>query len=379
MSVGSGYADNLGSAIEAASPGWGSPATINNRIPYKSETLSDVIAMIEDRSLRGIAGHDALDLGEKSVTGEVVTDIRYTLKSGSYFCGSDLWLSAAMGGAPAYNSGVNTMFLAASPSRPVTIAINKQVSIWEFISCMFGGFKISGKVGAELEVAFKVIAYNLLRTGTTNSASNFTALAANGGKRVLFADITTDSARTGSFRIGDIANALADGDRIGISDFSLDYNAGLTDSEFCTPDNNITVGAGVHSDARLTLQPERNKRREVTLDFTIPRYRTDQFFAWMNAGTELQCDITTSIDSAARTFKILMPYLKIVDVKADTKDEGMIPVPVKAKLLYQGGTSSATLHNDYMTNSVPTTNKIPEEFQIEIKNSADGRTAAIWS
>ncbi len=372
-----GYPLVCGSVIEAASPGWGTAAVITNRVPITKESLTEQVKFIEDNTLRGLAGHDALDAGEISVQGTIETDIRYTLKSGSYYCGSDLLLSAAMGTAPSYNSSVNTMFLAQSPSRPVTIAMNKQVSYWEFVSCMLNGFKITGKTGGALMAEFPVVAHRVLRTGTTNGSTQFAALAANGGKRVRFPDIT--------FRLGTLADALAAADAIGVNEFVLDYQSGLGDPEFSTPDYNVTVGAGTHGDntttrsPRLTLPVERNGRRKMELSFTLPRYYSNQMFTWRDAETELQCDIKTSIDSAARTFSILMPRLKIVEVKAETSGPEHVPLQVKAQLLFNGGTSSATLYNDYMTNSVPTTNKIPEEFQIEIKNSSDGRTAAIWS
>ncbi len=378
MGLGAGYPLICGSVIEAASPGWGTAATITNRIPVNKETLTEAIKMIEDMSLRGLAGQDALDLGEIGVTGEIETDLRYTLKSGNFFCGSDLWLAAAMGGSPLINASyVSTLLHTESPTRPVTIVFDKKVSYWEFVSCMFKGFKISGKVGEELKVSFPVVCHRLLRTGTTNGATQFTNLAANGGKRVLFPDLT--------FRIGDAANALAAGDALGINEFTLDFNSNLSDPEYSTPDYATTVGAGTHGDnatthaQRLTLQPARNGKRTVMLDFTLPRYQSDALSAWCEAGTELQVDIKSSIDSAARTFSILCPRVKLEKVDAPVDSPAMFPVKVKARLLYNGGTSSATLHNDYMTNSVTTTNKIPDEFQIELLNSTDGRTAVIWS
>lgn len=378
MGLGAGYPLICGSVIEAASPGWGTAATILNRIPVTKETLTDAVKMIEDMTLRGIAGQDALDLGTIGVTGDIETDIRYTLKSGNYFCGSDLWLSAAMGASPVINASyVSTLFHTPSPNRPVTIVFDKKVSYWEYVSCMLNGFKVSGKTGEALSASFPVVAHRLLRTGTANGSTQFAALAANGGKRVLFDDVV--------FRIGTLSDALAAGDALGINEFTLDYNSNLSEPEYSTPDYGTTVGAGTHGantttqSQRLTLQPARNGKRTCMLDFTLPRYQADTLFTWKALGTELQVDIKTSIDTAARTFSILCPRLKIESVDGNVDSPAMFPVKVKARLLWNGGTSTATLYNDYMTNSVDTTNKIPNEFEIEILNSTDGRTAAIWS
>jgi hypothetical protein len=377
MSLSAGYPFICGAGIEAASPGWGTAVNMTDRIPVTKETLTAAIKQIEDDTLRGISGKDALSNGEISVSGNIECDMRYTLKSGAYFCGSDLLLSAAMGGAPAINSNISTLFLTESPTRPVTIAMDKKVGIWEFESVMFKGFKLSWKVGTPLMLSLDAIAHRVLLTGTENEAAQFTALAANGGKRILFGDTT--------FRLGDLANALAAGDAIGISEATLTYEGNMSDPEFSSPDYGTTVGAGTHGDnatthsPNLTLPVVRNGKRDVTLELTCPRYMSNQLFTWRDAGTELQFDAKTSIDSVARTSSVLVPRLMLVDVQAPTDGPQLTQIKVKAKVLYNGGSTSGSGANIYMINSVPTTNKIPEEFQVEILNSTDGRTAAVWS
>lgn len=375
MPIGAGYPFICGSDIESVH---GTAVTVKNRVPVRKESLTDAIKLLADDTLRGLAGHDTLDLAEISVAGDVETDVRYTLRNGSFFCGSDLWLSLAMGGAPAFNNSISTLLLSESPSRPATIAFDKQVSYWEFVSCMFKGFKLLFKVGEPLTASFPLVAHRLLRTGTTNGAAQFNALAANGGKRVLGSDVT--------FRLGAISGgALAAAHAIGLSDATLDYNAGMSDPEFSSPDAGVAVGGGTHGDntttrsQRLTLPVVRNDRRSVLLEFNAPRYLSNQLFTWRDAATELQFDAATSIDSAARTFRLLVPRLILESVDANVDGPGIIPVKCKARCLFNGGTSSGGGVNSVMTNSVPTTNKIPEEFQLELKNSADGRTAAIWT
>lgn len=375
MAIGAGYPFICGAGVESV---WGTAVVMTDRIPVLKESLTDAIKMIEDASLRGFAGHDALDLGTIDVKGSLSTDLRYTQKSGTFFCGSDMLLSIAMGGAPVINSNVMTLFLAESPAKYITLAMDKKVSYWEFESCALNGFKIDMKVDEPVMLDFPVIAHRVLRAGTTNGATQFTNLAASGGKRVLFGDIR--------FRMDSIANgALTDADSIGIGECSLNYESALSESQYSSPDASVTVGGGVHGDnatthsSLLTLPVVRNGRRKVTLEFTAPRYTTDTFITWRDAGTEVQLDAKSSIDSAARTFSLLIPRIKIESVEVNVDSAEIMPIKIKATCLYNGGTSSGGGVNAVMTNSVPSTNKIPEEFQIELKNTTDGRTAVIWS
>lgn len=378
MAYGAGYPSVCGAGIEAASPGYGTAVAMTDRIPVESESLSQAIKMIEDQTLRGLAGHDVLDLGDISIEGSIKTDLRYTLKSGSYFCGVDLLLSAAMGAAPVINSSITTLLHAANPTRPVTIAFDKQVAYWEFISSMLKGFTLDMKAGEAVKCEFPLIAHRLIRTGTTNGSAQFAALAANGGKRVLFSDLT--------FRLGDLSDALAAGDAIGLSECKFEFDGNMTPPTFCSPDYATTVGAGTHGDnttthsPRLTLKPVRNGKKKVKLSFTAPRYIADTLNTWLEAKTALQFDAKSSIDTAARTFSLLCPLVYLTKVDIPIEGEQATQVKVEAVCMMNGGTTTAASGtNDYMTTSIPTTNNIPDEFAIEMKNSADGRTAAIWS
>jgi hypothetical protein len=61
----------------------------------------------------------------------------------------------------------------------------------------------------------------------------------------------------------------------------------LTGPQFSSPDNSAT-----HTNGLLTIQPVRNGFREVTLEFTLPRYESSgwgtQLETWKAAKTALQ-------------------------------------------------------------------------------------------
>ena len=94
-------------------------------------------------------------------------------------------------------------------------------TIWEAVSTMGKSFEISGAAGEPVKLAMDCIGYNLLRTGTENTAAELLALPDNAPSRVHFGDLT--------FRIGDIADALANGDRVTIKSFSLKFDSKLSD------------------------------------------------------------------------------------------------------------------------------------------------------
>ena len=360
MATGLGYPAVMGAGKEST---FRTGVAMTDRIPFLSETLSEQIAFIEDDALVGTAGRNQLDLGPISYTGKINTELRYTQKSGSYYCGVDLLLALAMGGTPAYASSVTTLTLGESPSTAATIAINKQVAYWEFLSCYMNGFELTSKAGDFLHADFDVVAYNLLRTGTTNGATQFSNLAASGGKRVLFGDMT--------FRLGDTADALAAGDNIGIKDFKFSMKNNLTGPQFSSPDNSAT-----HTNGSLTIQPVRNGFREVMLEFTLPRYESSgwgtQLETWKAAKTSLQFKGLSSIDTAAKRFELDCPFVIIEDIQTPVEGPQALETKVKCRCLR--GTAAS---NTVML-LIDGATAISNEFAIEIKQSTDGRTAVIY-
>lgn len=376
MAQGQGYLTRIGAGLESA---FGTGVAITDLIPFTSENLTEEIAHILSDVLKGSAGRDVLDLGPISVTGDLECDVHYTQKSGSSFMGIDLLLAAAMGGTPAYNSGVNTLFLAESPAKTLTLAVNKGVAIWELVSTMIKSFKLAYQSGQPLKTSLNLIAYKLLTAGTTNGSAQFANLAALTARPAQFGDTV--------FRLDAISGgALTSADSIGLKNATLTFDSNLTDPEHCSPDYSVPVGGSYHSDSRYTLQPVRGGFRDVKLELELPRYQTagapnwgTQLETWRAAGTELQFDAVTSMSAGARRVSLLVPRLVIEKIEAPASGPGVIPQKVTCRCLMNGGTNAGGGVNTVMTNSVPTNNKIPEEFQIETKNTTDGRTAAIWT
>jgi hypothetical protein len=385
MPTGLGYPSIMGAARQGTGGKWGYPVAVTDRIPWLgNDSLQELINKIEDETLIGKAGRTQLDFGTRPVSGSFNTEMRYTQKSGAFFCGTDLLLALAMGAAPTYASSFNILKLSEEITEPCTLAVQKTVSIWEFDSCFFKGFKLSGKASDHLRCSFDVNAYRL-RCGTVagtpvgfvNGTAQMAALAASGGKRVLFGDIKA--------RIRDIAGGvLGDTYRLGVGEFTLDYNSNLSEPEFSSPDSDLAVGAAAyHGDANYptyyTIPFVRAGKRVVGLELKLLRYSTGgirnwatQLETWKNAGTPLAMDMVFSIDSDARNFALLMPALLITDLQSPVSGASPIATTIKCELA-----RGASYGNTTMLDANSAT--IPEEFCLQIKNSADGRTAAIWT
>lgn len=375
-----GYSGIMGAAKETT---FRTPVSINTRIPVIDENLIDEINRIEDDSLTGKPGRQFLDAGPISVKGSINTQVRYPTANGgrTIFFGNDLLIALAMGSCSWHaGSSTNILKLSDDIDKFATIPIHKKIMIWEFISCFFKGFKLSVKSGEIWKTSLDVVAYNLNRgdptTGTQqNKQTQFDALNIEDARRVLFGDSTWILAPV-NIAWGGTESAY----RIGFNDFSLNYDSGLTDSEFTSPD-----ASSGHTNANLTIQPVRGAKRNNEIEFTMLRYHNltggayqwaTQLFAWRNAETPLQmlCTIHPSEDST-RIVKVMIPYMIITELDAPAKDSSPIQVKGKAKLLRGGGRNIVLL--DAAGSS------IAEEFQLEFKNSNNtsaeyGRNAAIF-
>lgn len=379
MAVGTatGYSGIMGAVKEAT---FRTPVNINTRIPVISESISDAIKMIEQETLMGYPGRDILDAGPISVTGSVDTEIRYaTANSGrTIFFGNDLLVALSMG-ACTWHAGSSTNILKLNDDQDKfgTIAIHKKIAIWEFVSCFFKGFKFSGKAGEIWKTSFDTVAYKVTRGdpssgGQQNKQAQFDALSITAGKRALFGDSI--------FQLAPVNTAMDTTHRVGLGEFSLNYESGLTDPEFSTPD-----AAGGHTDPSLTIQPVRGGFRKCELEFTLPRYQDltggayqwgSQLLAWKDAQTPLQLvgTIQPSGDST-RIVKAMCPYLLITSVDAAIGGPAPASMKVKASLLRGAG------RNTVVTDAAGSS--IAEEFQMEFKNSNNtsaeyGRNAAIF-
>jgi len=362
MATGIGYLTICGAAKEGT---YRTSVAANNRLPLLGgESITDTVEHLASEALEGKSGLRAYDLGMKTIAGSIPLDLVYDQKvtgTSDKFVGIGLPLAIAMGTCAWGSVGsVNVLSLIESPTVPMTLAfLQRTDSVREASSCFAKSFKISGKAGEPAKLELDFIAYNLLRgAALTNTAAVLNALPTVTAPRCLFSDMT--------FKIAtDFADVLAAADQIAISDFTLSYNAGMSDSQFATIEN---TG---HTAANLTLQPVRAGFRTLDLEFTLPRHTVDTYAAAFVAGTPYQAQITFT--SGSNTIKIYLPYLIIEAPTAPTASAGIIEEKIKMRAL-RGDDYNAGAGNVVMLLADGET-AVTEEIVIELKNE---RTAAIW-
>ncbi len=347
MTTATGHQARLAIAKESS---YRSALTVDELVPFINESLDDIYAVIDNEVLDGTAGMKVSSRGGKTITGGIEVDCVYDVTAGAVY-GIEALIFAAMGTAT-FSGGRSEYKIIDELATYLTVAVNKQVSAWEYVSCKFMGFTFNIATDATAKITFDVLPYQRLRTGQagiTNSIADITSLAPTAEPtKVIFNDLV--------FRIADDANALTAADQVAISSFDLNFSRELSVPEFATAENSG------HTNSQLTLEPKETGKRIVDLSFTIPRYSAETFLDWHDDDELLQADL--KFTSGSHEFNIYIPSLKL------TAD----PIPVSdAGLLTQTVTATAFLeHADNTTIAFASTNAIVGEFGIECKSNRSG-------
>ena len=362
MATGIGY---LGYAGMVKQSDLWTVGTVDNKIPFTSEGITKEYARIESEWLGGTSGRRGDEQGPLSVVGAIDAVMVHDELDSGEFIGVGLPLSVAMG-TVTYDagSGANQITLADAPATAVTTAVEKTVGIHEIIGTMFKGFTITGEPTSSVKCTFDTVSYDYLTTGQTNASSDLNTLPTVKAEELIWGDMY--------FRMAtDFSNILAAADNIGISAFTVTYDAAMSDPAFATPLN--TASAPYGTSGSKTLQPERNDFRMVTLDITVPRYDADTWFTAYAADNPIQAEFKWAA-SATRNLWIYFPYLKIINITGNIAGPDFIPIEVTLQA-FRGTDYNAGAGNTVQLMSDSST-VIVEEFAIETDND---RVAAIFS
>lgn len=330
---------------------------VTDIIPFLNESLTRNRPAIARNYLSGISGkrqpdfpieHVAGDVAGEMVIDEIATDP----------IGWEHFLQGALGTSAWDAVNSLNLYTVADNLPSYTIAALKRTGVvWENIGCMINTLEISGSMSNQTcQFSAGLIGYKQLQTadaGITNTSATFTGLTpANEPSKLLFQDLV--------IRVADVANALAVGDKINVSEFNLSINNNLEDPVFATPDNTT------HTSSEFPMEYLRNGLREVNLSLTLPRYSSETYFQALLAATTLQADLIWTVGSY--NFKIFLPLLKVIEPSAPTSGAEIIPQTVNLEAHWNAG---ATGLNTYMVNTAGA--NITGEIAMEAKSK---RTAA---
>lgn len=256
---------------------WGSPTLY--AIPIVSENITRDQDLIDIPILQGTSGMRKPEQGVIRAGQSFETTLDYNN------CG--LLIKALMG---AESGGVYTM----DQDRDfmLKMVIDRTVSRVFVSSFKVTGGEIScGGINEAIKLRLDIVAEDVTRSQTAMGAETFTDL-----RPVLPAH--------GILRIANLDDALATGDRVSFSAFSLRWQFNMK------TDSYGTVESG-HADARKIFEPEPDGMRSLELQVTQPKHVSDTFADFKDAFTSLQADFVFTHPTSAETFVVELPQLVI--------------------------------------------------------------------
>lgn len=196
----------------------------------------------------------------------------------------------------------------------LTVAFDKtDAGIFEFNGCKVSGLTLRGSPADGCILEASVIGKQ--RNATPTNTAAILAGLLNTDPSVQFTDL--------NFRIGDQADPLAAGDEVQISAYELRLGWDL---------DQINASGG-----RFIIEPL-NTLRTVEFQFTVPRFTSQQYHTWQNAGTKLQARL--AFTNGSRSITILLPNL-LLQPSVGAQVQGPQPMTVQVRATaYQNDSNS---------------------------------------
>lgn len=291
-----GFQGVMGVAEEAT---LGTPLAATQKVPFRSESFKSQFNHVQDSSLAGPAARPISQQGTRIAEGGLEFHLRYTLSNlilKHFFGQLDIDTPAA---------GTNTYSLIpALDGLGLTLAIDKQVAVWEHTGVKLSDMTISGSPTDGVIISADGFFINTDYASVINTTASLAALT-QPGPIGLYQDMT--------FWIGDQVDALSSADAFCPSSFELNINRGLSPTEVNKTDR---------------LEALENAFRETQLTIEIPRYDTDSqvFLDWHNNHTQLQALITMSDGTNSKTFRI--PNMLLMEFDAEFAGPEFPTIPV---------------------------------------------------
>ena len=218
--------------------------------------------------------HSVVDLGNGFYQHIIEPD--YDLYSHSYLAGDGLIAGDILAGE--------------KKVRRFTLVIDKQVSQHQFPGCHVNNFTMSGNAGGAIQIDVGLICYEMNLQNIDSSTWNWVDGKC---KKLLFPDLVMK----------------IDGNEINISEFSLNINNNLTQSD---DSNNIHP-----------LEPMRPGKRNVSFSFKLPKYDTDEFLNKVDTDSDVSVSLEFT-SSDGYEIGIYMPKARFNFDDVQAKSESLI-------------------------------------------------------
>jgi len=369
MAIAKGLTSILGIGAQASWTASGVNAT--DKIPFLSEGIDWSPTHVESEMLIGKKSKIGGSIVHLPVGGSIETEVHYDLKASANFLGLDMLWGMTCGDKGIYST--SNIFQPADDFKTdvpyMTVAAIVGGIVKEIPNACVNSASISGSSGGILTASFDIIG-RAMALGDTSAITNVGGF--DPGNTVVELQALYDSDEFDyvhsnpatfndvSFFLGDTINVLLPGDRMTISDFTININNNLSGAE-----QSSIVNSG-HTNAFWNIDPERNGMREVTVDFTLPRFDSDTLLAWRDNQTDLQLKLM-SYKSATENIIFLFPSIRLTSVDSPVGGSGLLTQSCSAKAYIPEHSITK-----FVTQSGVTVNR---EFGIETENQ---RTATPW-
>lgn len=292
--------------LGAESP-WGTAVVATQLFPFLSEGITDAFEQIPNDANLGLAALRPPSQGVERATGTLAGIWRYV--------DSDLLLQHFFGDLTAGTYSMQDTI----DDTGLTVAIEKGVSVWEFAGYKVGQLVIAGQAGGYMQVQTTGQASTLDLSSIINTSGVLSGLSIS-GNNILFQEI--------DFRIADQADALGAGDALNISSLTVTMSRNQTEAVV----NQQTI-----------LEPMENGHRDVTLQFTLPRYQSNSLITLHRAQTPVQARLYWTDGSKSK--EILLPNGLITSVSPNIGGPGLVPVQVS--VTWYGNQGDNALNSPY--------------------------------
>ena len=338
-----------------------------DKVPFLSESIELADTILNHDYLYGGAAVLNQQVVFKPVSGSIESYLNYTTLNATpnpdEFVSSTLLIALAMGGAPTFVATRLRLLGTDDLDVFATIAVDKgmdTVSTWETVGAFVNSFTVSGSANEYIKLSTDIQAGKLVIASSQNTPTELRAMSDVLSDLVMFSELT--------FRIGTQGDALAEPDDMGISSFTLSYNNNLTENQQASIDSANVFGTAEapHAVATEPIKPCRNGFREVTFEFTVPRYEADTFIAWRDAGTVLEAQMKFINATTSYEFNFYMPTLKIEKVSAPVAGAEALTQTVTCRLFKANATTDVTFTSG---------TAITGELGVE---TLDQRIAVLW-
>jgi len=290
---------------------WGTGVNADNaaadRIPIIGETLTPSYEKARFNEMKGVGGSFPDYQTGKLVSGSL--DCLCSIDKDTE--GFEMLLALAMG-AVSWRAGEScnryTVDDELDAGYHATISIDKQVSMWNFIGCKINGFTLSVNSDRLLQISFDILGYDWDVDNTILGGSLATTPFSNINNTVL----TPWKLKDFTFRIGDTDNILTSDDDIEVSDFTISFDRKLSGHEFPSATTN-------------SIEPKESDRRDVSIDFTLPRYDSDTLFTEFGEDDLLQILVfAQDVGANNEDFYIYLPAVKLRNPSNPASGTGLL-------------------------------------------------------